>query len=253
MSISLDTVVQDLYSLLRPDDYRDYCPNGLQIEGRPVINKLVTGVTASQAFIEAAIIEKADAILVHHGYFWQGEKAEITGIKKQRIKALLENEISLLAYHLPLDAHQKFGNNVQLGSLLDFKITDELYPKHKSKVGVIGELMKPGSPAELIKQLQAKLDREPFHVPGKAEVINTIAWCTGSAQHSIERAHEAGVDAYLSGEISEQTVHFAREAGIHFFAAGHHATERYGVQALGKYLAEKYSIEHVFVDIDNPV
>jgi dinuclear metal center YbgI/SA1388 family protein len=253
MSISLDVVVQDLYSLLRPDDFRDYCPNGLQIEGRPTINKLVTGVTASQAFIEAAILEKADAVLVHHGYFWQGEKAEITGIKKQRIKALLENEISLLAYHLPLDAHPKYGNNAQLGSLLDFKTIDELYPKHKSKVGVIGELVKPSSALELKKQLQAKLNREPFHVPGKAETIKSIAWCTGSAQHSIERAHEAGVDAYLSGEVSEQTVHFAREAGIHFFAAGHHATERYGAQALGRYLADKYSIDHMFIDIDNPI
>ncbi len=253
MSISLDVVVQDLYNLLRPDDFRDYCPNGLQIEGRPAINRLVTGVTASQAFIDAAILEKADAILVHHGYFWQGEKAEITGIKKQRIKALLQNEISLLAYHLPLDAHPKYGNNAQLGSLLDFKIIDELYPKHKSKVGVIGELVKPSSALELKKQLRAKLNREAFHVPGRAEKISSIAWCTGSAQHSIERAHEAGVDAYLSGEVSEQTVHFAREAGIHFFAAGHHATERYGVQALGRYLAEKYSIDHMFIDIDNPV
>ncbi len=253
MPISLDTVVQDLYSLLRPEDYKDYCPNGLQIEGRPLINKLVTGVTASQAFIEAAIIQKADAILVHHGYFWQGEKAEITGIKKQRIKTLLENDISLLAYHLPLDAHPKYGNNVQLGSLLGFKIVDDLYPKQKSKVGLIGELVNPCSSDEMKKQLLAKLNRESFHVPGKTDLIKTIAWCTGSAQHFIERAHEAGADAYLSGEISEQTVHFAREAGIHFFAAGHHATERYGVQAVGNYLAEKYSIEHVFVDIDNPI
>ncbi len=253
MSVNLDTVVQDLYSLLRPDDFRDYCPNGLQIEGRPSIKRLVTGVTASQDFIDAAIVEKADAILVHHGYFWQGEKAEITGIKKQRIQTLLENEISLLAYHLPLDAHPKYGNNVQLGALLDFKIIDELYPKYKSKVGVVGELLKPSSATELIKQIKIKLNREPFHVPGKAEEIKTIAWCTGSAQHSIERAHGIGADAYLSGEISEQTVHFAREAGIHFFAAGHHATERYGVQAVGKYLAEKYSIEHSFIDIDNPV
>lgn len=253
MSISLDTVVQDLYSLLRPDDYRDYCPNGLQIEGRPLINKLVTGVTASQDFIEAAIMEKADAILVHHGYFWQGEKAEITGIKKQRIKTLLENEISLLAFHLPLDAHPEYGNNVQLGSLLDFKIINDLYPKQKSKVGLIGELIKPCSSEELGKQLHTKLNREPFHVPGKTDLIQTIAWCTGSAQHYIERAHDAGADAYLSGEISEQTVHFSREAGIHYFAAGHHATERYGVQAVGNYLAEKYSIEHIFIDIDNPV
>lgn len=253
MPISLETVVQDLTTLLRPDDFRDYCPNGLQVEGKSQIIKLLSGVTASQALIDAAIAEKADALLVHHGYFWQGEKAEITGIKRQRIQALLENEISLLAYHLPLDAHPQYGNNAQLGTLLDFKITDELFPKFKSKVGVRGELINPCSPTELVKHLQNKLKREPFHVPGKSEVINTIAWCTGSAQQYIETAHDSGVDAYLSGEISEQTVHFAREAGIHYFAAGHHATERYGVQAVGEYLAQKYSIEHVFIDIDNPV
>lgn len=253
MSINLETVVQELNSVLRPDDFRDYCPNGLQIEGRAQISKLVSGVTASQAFIEAAITAKADAILVHHGYFWQGEKAEITGIKKQRIKLLLENEISLLAYHLPLDAHPEYGNNVQLGDLLDFKITDELFPRYKSKVGVIGELNSPCDPDTLKLHLQKKLSREAFHVPGKAKIINTIAWCTGSAQNYIEQAYDRGADAYLSGEVSEQTVHFAREAGIHFFAAGHHATERYGVQAAGKYLADKYAIEHVFIDIDNPV
>ena len=253
MSINLETVVQELNSVLRPDDFRDYCPNGLQIEGRAQISKLVSGVTASQAFIEAAITAKADAILVHHGYFWQGEKAEITGIKKQRIKLLLENEISLLAYHLPLDAHPEYGNNVQLGDLLDFKITDELFPRYKSKVGVIGELNSPCDPDTLKLHLQKKLSREAFHVPGKSKIINTIAWCTGSAQNYIEQAYDRGSDAYLSGEVSEQTVHFAREAGIHFFAAGHHATERYGVQAVGKYLADKYAIEHVFIDIDNPV
>jgi len=253
MSINLETVVQELNSVLRPDDFRDYCPNGLQIEGRAQISKLVSGVTASQAFIEAAITAKADAILVHHGYFWQGEKAEITGIKKQRIKLLLENEISLLAYHLPLDAHPEYGNNVQLGDLLDFKITDELFPRYKSKVGVIGELNSPCDPDTLKLHLQKQLSREAFHVPGKAKIINTIAWCTGSAQNYIEQAYDRGADAYLSGEVSEQTVHFAREAGIHFFAAGHHATERYGVQAVGKYLADKYAIEHVFIDIDNPV
>ena len=253
MPAKLESVVADLSSLLRPDDFRDYCPNGLQVEGKAEINKLVTGVTASQSFIEAAIAEKADALLVHHGYFWHGEKAEITGIKKQRIKLLLENDISLLAYHLPLDAHPQYGNNVQLGNLLEFTITDELFPRHKSKVGVIGKLNQACNPDALKKHLQSKLNREPFHVPGKSEMIDTIAWCTGSAQNFIEQAFDSGADAYLSGEISEQTVHFARESGIHFFAAGHHATERYGVQAVGEYLAEKHAIQHVFIDIDNTV
>ena len=154
MPINLEIMVQDLNTLLRPDDFRDYCPNGLQVEGKSQISKLVSGVTASQAFIDEAIAEKADAVLVHHGYFWQGEKSEITGIKKQRIKTLLESEISLLAYHLPLDAHSEYGNNAQLGALLGFKITDELFPKFKSKVGVRGELIKPCSPTELKTHLQ---------------------------------------------------------------------------------------------------
>lgn len=253
MATDINTMVETLESILRPDDFRDYCPNGLQIEGRDKISKLVSGVTASQALLEAAVAENADAILVHHGYFWQGEKAEITGIKRHRIKTLLENDISLLAYHLPLDAHQEFGNNVQLGKQLDFEISGELYPRHKSKVGVTGMLTRPCSAEELISHIRIRLQREPMHVAGHAEVIRTIAWCTGSAQNLIERAYELGADAYLSGEVSEQTVHFAREAGIHFFAAGHHATERYGVKSLGTYLAEKFELEHVFIDIDNPV
>ncbi len=253
MPVKLETVVNDLNSLLRPNDFRDYCPNGLQVEGASSIHKLITGVTASQEFLDAAIAEGADAVLVHHGYFWQGEKSEITGIKKQRLKKLLENDISLLAYHLPLDAHSQYGNNTQLGELLGFKLIEDLYPRFKSKVGVTGNVIDPCSPKEMIQRIESKLNRMPFHVPGKSKMIETIAWCTGSAQNSIEQAHELGVDAYLTGEVSEQTVHFAREAGIHFFAAGHHATERYGVQAVGNYLAQKYEIEHTFVDIENPV
>jgi dinuclear metal center YbgI/SA1388 family protein len=253
MSVELETLVAASDSLLSPDDYRDYCPNGLQIEGRQQVNKIVSGVTASQALIEAAIKTKADLVLVHHGYFWQGEPAEILGVKKKRIKALLENDISLLAYHLPLDAHPKLGNNAQLGKLLGFVMQRDLFPRQKSKVGVCGEITEPCDAVTLLARLDNKLKRKPFHVPGKAKVIKRIAWCTGSAQHYIEQAFAAGADAYLSGEISEQTVHFARESGIHYFAAGHHATERYGVKALGSYLAESFGIEHQFIDIDNPV
>lgn len=253
MGIELETVVQELENLLSPEEYRDYCPNGLQVEGKNNIRKIVSGVTACQALIEAAVKEEADAILVHHGYFWQGEKAEIRGIKKQRIKTLLDHDISLLAYHLPLDAHPELGNNAQLARVLGFEIQGQLFPGFKSKVGVYGELSPARSPAELSKHICTALQREPFHVAGSQEMIRTIGWCTGSAQHYIEQASELGLDAYLSGEVSEQTVHFAREAGIHFFAAGHHATERYGVQAAGSHLAEKFSIEHKFIDIDNPV
>ena len=253
MSVELKTLVTESDSLLSPNDYRDYCPNGLQIEGRKQVNKIVSGVTASQALIDAAIQADADLILVHHGYFWQGEPAEILGVKKKRIKALLENDISLLAYHLPLDAHPELGNNAQLGKLLGFATQQDLFPRLKSKVGVCGENTEPCDAAGLLVRLENKLMRKPFHVPGKADLIRRIAWCTGSAQHYIEQAFAAGADAYLSGEVSEQTVHFARESGIHYFAAGHHATERYGVQALGRHLAEKFAIEHQCIDIDNPV
>ncbi|MAM71269.1 MAG: Nif3-like dinuclear metal center hexameric protein [Gammaproteobacteria bacterium] len=253
MSVSLETLVQECNLLLRPDDFRDYCPNGLQVEGSATVNSLVSGVTASQDFLQAAIKQGADAVLVHHGYFWQGENPQISGIKKQRIRTLLENDISLLAYHLPLDAHPQIGNNIQLGKQLGFTVEDELFPRHKSKVGVTGRLEEPCSAEVLCERIEQVLQRRPLHVPGRTEKINTIAWCTGSAQHFIEQAHELGADAYLSGEVSEQTVHFARESGIHFFAAGHHATERYGVQALGSYLAEKFDLQHQFIDIDNPV
>ncbi len=253
MPVALRTLVAECNRLLRPDDFRDYCPNGLQIEGGALVSKIVTGVTASQALIDAAIAAGAEAILVHHGYFWQGEAPEISGMKKRRIKTLLENDISLLAYHLPLDAHPELGNNAQLAMQLGFSIQEDLFPKHKSKVGVVGELLEPCDAATLAERLQQRLQRSPLHIAGKASVIRSIAWCTGSAQHYIEAAQALGVDAYLSGEVSEQTVHYARETGIHYFAAGHHATERYGVQALGTYLAEHFSIAHQFIDIDNPV
>jgi dinuclear metal center YbgI/SA1388 family protein len=253
MAFTVSEMEEALATLLKPTDYRDYCPNGLQIEGRPEITKIVSGVTASQAFIEAAIEQQADAILVHHGYFWTGEDPSIKGIKKNRIKRLLENDINLFAYHLPLDAHATLGNNAQLGLKLGFEVEGQMDPRHKSKVGVYGSLKNACSSEELSLKIENELGRAPFVIEGKSKIIKTIAWCTGSAQNSIELAHANGVDAYLTGEVSEQTVHFARETGIHFFAAGHHATERYGVQAVGNFLAQKFSLQHEFIDIDNPV
>ena len=253
MPIPLTELQATLNSLLRPDDFRDYCPNGLQVEGRAEVSTLVTGVTASQALIKAAIEKGADAILVHHGYFWRGEDPVVTGIRKDRLKLLLDHDISLLAYHLPLDAHPALGNNARLGEILGFRPEADLDPVHKSRVGVWGVLEEPCSGAALAERIASRLRRTPLHIAGKAGVITKIGWCTGSAQNYIELAHAAGVDAYLTGEVSEQTVHFARETGLHFFAAGHHATERYGVQAVGEYLAETCGLKHVFVDIDNPV
>jgi len=253
MPVSPVELEKTLNELLRPQDFRDYCPNGLQVEGGHQINTLVTGVTASQALIDAAITKGADAILVHHGYFWRGEDPVVVGIRKNRLKTLLDNDISLFAYHLPLDAHPVLGNNAQLALKLDFRVEADLDPYHKSRVGVWGLQEQPCSGTELAERIRQRLDREPLHIPGTTEVIEKVAWCTGSAQNYIEMAYAAGADAYITGEVSEQTVHFARETGIHFFAAGHHATERYGVQAVGQHLAGELGIQHSFIDIDNPV
>ena len=253
MPVSLAELNSALNELLKPHEFRDYCPNGLQVEGRDEIRFLVTGVTASQALIDAALEHGADAILVHHGYFWKGEDPVVTGIRRNRLKTLLENDISLFAYHLPLDAHPELGNNAQLGLNLGFQTEGDLDPLHKSRVGVWGSLDEPCNGQELSRRITDSLDRTPLHISGKAETIQRIAWCTGSAQSYIEMAFEAGADAYLTGEVSEQTVHFARETGMHFFAAGHHATERYGVQAVGRHLEKELCIEHQFIDIDNPV
>jgi len=253
MTVSLAEFQTTLDALLKPGEFRDYCPNGLQVEGRDSISTLVTGVTASQALIEAAVARGADAILVHHGYFWRGEDPTVTGIRRNRLKMLLDHDINLFAYHLPLDAHPQLGNNAQLGLKLGFRPEADLDPAHKSKVGVWGVVESPCSGEALASHIAQQLSRTPLHIPGSAKVIEKIGWCTGSAQNYIELAHTAGVDAYLTGEVSEQTVHFARETGMHFFAAGHHATERYGVLAVGQFLANELAVEHHFIDIDNPV
>ncbi|MDG2174961.1 MAG: Nif3-like dinuclear metal center hexameric protein [Gammaproteobacteria bacterium] len=253
MAISMVEMQSALNELLRPNEFRDYCPNGLQVEGKAQIANLVTGVTASLALIEEAVEKGADAILVHHGYFWKGEDPTVTGIRKNRLKLLLDNDINLFGFHLPLDAHPKLGNNAQLGLKLGFSTEADLDPQHKSRVGVWGSLEEPCNGKELVERITNQLNRAPFHIQGEKETIEKIGWCTGSAQSYIELAYEAGVDAYLTGEVSEQTVHFARETGMHFFAAGHHATERYGVQAVGQYLAGEFGLNHEFIDIDNPV
>ncbi|MGI9286816.1 MAG: Nif3-like dinuclear metal center hexameric protein [Pseudomonadales bacterium] len=241
-----------LDELLRPQDFQDYCPNGLQVEGKPHVRKLVTGVTACQALLDEAVANNADAVLVHHGYFWRGEDAVITGMKRHRLATLLQHDISLLGYHLPLDAHPELGNNAQLAQLLDIHICAGLQTGEPS-VGNVGELVETLSGADFARHIATRLRREPLHIAGERKKIESIAWCTGAAQDYLQQAIDLGVDAYLTGEVSEQTVHIAREAGIHFYAAGHHATERYGVQAVGKYLAQKFGLEHRFIDIDNPV
>ena len=238
--------------LLEVDRFRDYCPNGLQVEGRPAVQRLVCGVTASQALIEAAIEAEADAILVHHGYFWQGEDPRVTGMKQRRLRSLLGHDISLLAYHLPLDAHPVYGNNAQLAKRLGLSVEGRFGPE-QPELGLYGRPSRPLSVAEFGALLERELDRPPLHIAGGADTIRSLAWCSGAAQGYIEQAAALGVDAYLTGEVSEQTVHVARECGLHFFAAGHHATERDGVRALGTHLAQEFGLEQQFIDIPNPV
>ncbi len=253
MSTSRDEILKTLKTLLRPEQFKDYCPNGMQVQGKPQVQRLVSGVTACQALIDRAIEVKADMLLVHHGYFWRGEDETITGIKKTRVEALLKHNINLLAYHLPLDVHPELGNNAALGRLLGFKTTGDLGKQNNNSIGLTGELETPMSGEELGALLEQRLGREALHIPGSAKPVRTVAWCTGAAQNFIDLALKSGVDAYITGEVSEQTVHIARETGIHFFAAGHHATERYGVQAVAAHLVEKFGLDHEFIDIDNPV
>lgn len=251
--VTLPELVKYTNALLDIQQFADYCPNGLQVEGKNQVLNIVSGVTASQALVDAAINAGADAILVHHGYFWKGEDPCITGMKKNRLARLLESNVSLLAYHLPLDAHPEYGNNAQLAEILAIRADGNFGRGPRDQLGVFGTLKSPMSPDALTNHIKSKLGREPQHIGGSSEKIQTVAWCTGAAQGYIEQAVATGVDAFITGEISEQTVHVARETGIHFYAAGHHATERYGVQALGGHLAWHFGIGHQFIDIDNPV
>lgn len=253
MAVELEQLLTRINELLEPDRFSDYCPNGLQVEGRPAVERLVTGVTASQALLDAAVAWNADAVLVHHGYFWRGEDPTVRGMKRRRLQTLLTNDISLLAYHLPLDAHPELGNNAQLGHLLGLQRTGALEPHKRDGVGDVGCFSAPRPVSQLLYQLEQLTGRAPLHIGNPEDVISTVAWCTGAAQDYIDAAVSAGAEVYISGEASEPTVHVAKEEGIHFIAAGHHATERYGVQAVGEYLAQHLPLEHRFIDIDNPV
>ena len=241
-----------LKQCLDPGSMPDYCPNGLQVEGRSPIRRLVTGVTASQRFLQAAIKAEADAVLVHHGFFWKGEPAAITGMKAERIRLLITHDMNLLAWHLPLDVHPQWGNNAQLAACLD--IAPEAPVAAGGVQGLLwwGSLPQPLSIDELRGRLADRLGREPLVVEGSDRPVQRIAWCSGGGQRFIAEAAALEVDAYFSGEISEQTTHEARELGLHYLAAGHHATERGGVQALGEHLSEHFGIEHVFIDDPNP-
>ncbi|MEZ9861959.1 Nif3-like dinuclear metal center hexameric protein [Vibrio breoganii] len=250
-NLQLQRILNDKLS---PELIKDYAPNGLQVEGSKTINKVVTGVTASQALIDKAIELGADAILVHHGYFWKGEPEPIVGMKGRRIRSLIKNDINLYGYHLPLDIHPQLGNNARLAQLLDIDVEGGL-EGHAQSVAMHGRLKQALSGAELANRIDKALDREPLHIaPENADkMIETVGWCTGGGQDYIQLAADNDLDAFISGEISERTTFVAREQDIHYFSAGHHATERYGIKALGEWLAAEHGLDVTFIDINNPV
>jgi dinuclear metal center YbgI/SA1388 family protein len=251
-SVDRDALAQFLAAELQIARFRDYCPNGVQVEGRPEIKLLVSGVTASLALLEKAVDLQADAVLVHHGYFWRGEDMRVIGQKQKRLKLLLENDISLFAYHLPLDMHPQLGNNAQLAKILDLHPISRFGDDDLGWLGTMSD-SSVRTVGELARHIEGKLQRKPLLIGNPDQLLSQVAWCTGAAQNMFDQAISAGASAYLSGEISEPTVHLARESGIAYLACGHHATERYGVQALGAHIAQQFGITHRFVDIDNPV
>lgn len=250
-AIDRDQMTAYLAETLNLTQVRDYCPNGLQVEGRSRIARIVTGVTASMALIEAAIQAGADALLVHHGYFWRNEPPCIVGQKGRRIRALIRHDLNLFAYHLPLDLHPELGNNARLGARLGL-VSHARFGDQQ--LGWLGRAADPSlrTLEDLANAIGERLHRTPLVIGEPSRPLGQIGWCTGAAQGMIDEAIAAGAEVYLSGEISEPTAHAAREAGIAYIAAGHHATERYGIQALGDHLATRFGIAHQFIDIDNP-
>lgn len=249
-SVTREELGEYLDALLEPARFRDYCPNGLQVEGRSPIRHIVAGVSASQALIEAAVARGADTLLVHHGWFWRGDEVRVTGIRRCRLGALLAQDINLFAYHLPLDAHPELGNNAQLarrlGWIAEGRCGEEDFvwlgrPETESTVG------------DIAARISESLKRAPQLIGEPSRPVRRIAWCTGGAQGFFEASIAAGADIFVSGEISEPTVHLARETGVAYLSAGHHATERYGIIALAEHLAQRFGIRCEFVEIENPV
>jgi dinuclear metal center YbgI/SA1388 family protein len=250
-AVGRDELAQYLAAELQVSRFRDYCPNGIQVEGRGEIKLLVSGVTARLALLQEAAAIGADAVLVHHGYFWRGEDMRVIGPKQRRLKLLLGQDMSLFAYHLPLDMHAQWGNNAQLALRLDLQPDGRFGEDDLGWLGRVPQGVQ--TVAELAAQVEQKLGRAPLLIGDPAQRLNRIGWCTGAAHNMLGDAIAAGASAYLSGEISEPVVHLAREAGVAYLACGHHATERYGVQALGAHLAERFGIQHSFIDVPNPV
>lgn len=249
-AMQLNELCQFCNEYLNIGAFNDYCPNGLQVESTEAVKHIVAGVTASLALIEAAVDVGADTLLVHHGYFWKGESQPITGVKGRRIRHLIRNNINLLAYHLPLDAHPTVGNNVQLARIMGWPINGRFGPYDIIFHGAFESAI---SLTELGDWIASKLGRQPLLISAGENPVQKLAWCSGAAQSYIETAAAHDIDVFVSGEISEHTVHFAKEAGIHYIAAGHHATERYGVQAFAELIAERFNLRQQFIDMPNPV
>ena len=250
MSVTAQQLEIALDTLLQPNRFKDYCPNGLQVEGRSAIVKLYSGVTASQALIDRAVADGADAVLVHHGYFWRGEDPRLVGMKARRVRALMTAGINLFAYHLPLDCHPELGNNAGLGRALGLSSFGPLDSTDVNLPVFTGGFSEPIGQALVASRLSDALGR-PVLSEGDS-VVQRVAWCSGGGQGYIDTAAAAGVDLFVTGEVSEQTIHSAREQGVGFIAAGHHATERFGARSVGDWVASEFGVEHHFIDIDNP-
>ena len=249
---SAQELLKSFDGLLQPERFRDYGPNGLQVEGKDQVRRMVSGVTASRALIERAADAGADAIFVHHGLFWRGQDGRVTGWMKQRLALLLRHDINLFAYHLPLDAHPVLGNNAQFGLKLGLEASACF---GEQELGFLGARRDGGvfdTPEQLARHLEGRLGRNAVCVGGDQRPLRRIAWCTGGAQGYFEAAIAAGADAFITGEISEAQAHYARECGVAFLACGHHASERYGAPAVASHVAAQLGVEHSFVDIDNP-
>jgi len=244
---------QYLVSVLHPEAYEDFCPNGLQVQGKEEVSCLVSGVTANQALIDKAIEYGADVIVVHHGFFWKNEPREITGIQYQRLRKLITHDVNLFAYHLPLDGNQIWGNNVQFAKQLSLPVIGPVCSKDRNALMLYGEYNAPVHLADLEKLISQQLKRTPLCLSGPGRPIKKIAWCTGAGQSFFREAIDAGMDCFITGEVSEYCVSLAREYNVNFIAVGHHASERYGVKALGDHLAEAFNLKHQFIDIDSPV
>ena len=250
---TLQDIIQWCDNTLKASEFKDYAPNGLQIEGKKEVHKILCAVTASQDAIDAAIAQNADLLLVHHGYFWKGEPYPITGMRGRRIKSLIQHDISLVGYHLPLDSHPTLGNNAAIAEILDLENIEALNPSERHPIGNIGYLSSPMSPEAFKQKLTERLGFETIHLNAEKASIQKVGFCTGGAQDFISQASLMNCDAYISGEVSERTYYEAKELNVHYFACGHHATERYGVQRLAKAISEQFNIEYSYFELNNPI